>query len=164
MQTAESSSRKLNNQSEGIPLKISEPWLTSPWHVSNLPSETKRASRCVADEGLSQRHDDDEGLSQLWTGFLLNLFKSAACVLWEDKSASQIIAQSYQWSHWKVVPRRKFQWRCFSSQRNSAFQRINRILKGFFASHLQLMVSLRRNNGFPISWTFQITSLVITVR
>ena len=56
MQTAESSSRKLNNQSEGIPLKISEPWLTSPWHVSNLPSETKRVSRCVANEGLSQRH------------------------------------------------------------------------------------------------------------
>ena len=103
-------------------------------------------------------------ISQLWTGFLLNLFKSAACVLWEDKSASQIIAQSYQWSHWKVVPRRKFQWRCFSSQRNSAFQRINRILKGFFASHLQLMVSLRRNNGFSISWTFQITSLVLTPR
>ena len=103
-------------------------------------------------------------ISQLWTGFLLNLFKSATCVLWEDKSASQIIAQSYQWSHWKVVPRRKFQWRCFFSQRNSAFQRINRILKGFFASHLQLMVSLRRNNGFPISWTFQITSLVLTLR
>ena len=103
-------------------------------------------------------------ISQLWTGFLLNLFKSATCVLCEDKSASQIIAQSYQRSHWKVVPRRKFQWRGFFSQRNSAFQRINRILKGFFASHLQLMVSLRRNNGFSISWTFQITSLVLTPR
>lgn len=57
-----------------------------------------------------------------------------------------------------------FNGEAFFAQRNSAFQRINRILKGFYASHLQLMVSLRRNNGFPISRTFQITSLVITVR
>ena len=107
----------------------------------------KQNARLVALLMRAYRND----IWQLRTGFLPNLFKSTTCVLCEDKSASQIIAQSYQRSHWKVVPRRKFQWRCFSSQRNSAFQRINRILKGFFASHLQLMVSLRRNNGFPIS-------------
>ena len=52
----------------------------------------KRNARPVA--LLMRAYGND--ISQLWTGFLLNLFKSAACVLWEDKSASQIIAQSYQ--------------------------------------------------------------------